>query len=195
MTGYFQPGEHFAVLVVDMQERYFQKGCPLFKKRAELLGSIRVLLAKALDIGWPVYFTKEEYKSDFSDAPRVYKQLRLAEVIEGNPLAGIVAEFHSYIDSNVIVKKRHSSFEDTSLKQRLDELFITDLIIVGINTDTCVLSACLGARMDFNVIIPVQCVASSRDDMHDVALKLLSCKAQVVDLGSILDQGQGAGAI
>lgn len=176
-----------AVLVVDMQERYFQEGHPLETSRTNLIAANLDLLHKAKHDAWPIYFVKEVYKSDFSDAPKMHREFALPEVVDGHPMAEIVAELKDFTNDNVFIKKRHSSFQDTDVREVLDRDHVTDLIITGVNTDTCVLSACIGARMDFDVTIIRECVASSRPHMHEIALELMTCKADVRDLSEILN--------
>lgn len=176
-----------AVIVVDMQERYFQPGRPLENSRGALVENVVSLISAAQERSYPVFFIKEVYKDDFSDAPKMHRDLRLPEVVEGNLLSDIVLELNTFLNvTNVLVKKRHSAFQDTDLYNTLSGLGVNHVVICGVNTDTCVLSTVLGARMDFAVTIVSDCVSSSRPEMHKIALELMTCKGSVVSLEEFL---------
>jgi nicotinamidase-related amidase len=72
----------------------------------------------------------------------------------------------------VIPKQRYSSFFNTNLEKELKRLRTDKIIVCGVCTDICVLHTVADARArDFQVEVPVDCVASFDNEAHRWALK------------------------
>lgn len=85
-------------------------------------------------------------------------------------------------------KKRLSAFYGTDLEILLRILNVDTLIIVGVNTNTCVLCTAFEAfNRDFKVIIISDCVASMYgNDLHEFALQNISrCIGWVLSLSEL----------
>lgn len=63
----------------------------------------------------------------------------------GSPGWEIVPELQPAVGEPIVEKRYGDSFEDTDLKQVLDELKATELFLCGANTIACVISTCYGA--------------------------------------------------
>ncbi|MCS7115754.1 MAG: cysteine hydrolase [Nitrososphaerota archaeon] len=88
-------------------------------------------------------------------------------------------------------KKRLSAFYGTDLEILLRTLKVDTLIIVGVNTNTCVLCTAFEAfNRDFKVIIVSDCVASMYgNDLHEFALQNVSrCIGWVLTLSELEDK-------
>ncbi|MFC1947526.1 cysteine hydrolase family protein [Chloroflexota bacterium] len=82
----------------------------------------------------------------------------------------VIPELTRY-DGEIIPKRRYSGFFDTPLEERLKELNPDKLIICGVLTNICVLHTAADARnRDYNVEVPVNCVASPDAAAHRFAL-------------------------
>ncbi|MBW1802390.1 MAG: cysteine hydrolase [Deltaproteobacteria bacterium] len=91
----------------------------------------------------------------------------------------------------VIKKHRHNSFAGTELDMILRSHRIESLIITGVTTERCVLATIVGAiAHDYYVVVPVDCVAAPKREVHDAALLVIAgnlCEEGVVDSGAIID--------
>lgn len=87
-------------------------------------------------------------------------------------------------------KKRLSAFYGTDLEILLRTLKVDTLIIIGINTNTCVLCTAFDAfNRDFKVVVISDCVASMYgNDLHEFALQNISrCIGWVLSLSELED--------
>lgn len=85
-------------------------------------------------------------------------------------------------------KKRLSAFYGTDLEILLRTMKVDTLIIIGVNTNTCVLCTAFEAfNRDFKVIIISDCVASMYgNDLHEFALQNISrCIGWVLSLSEL----------
>ncbi|MEM0356935.1 MAG: cysteine hydrolase [Candidatus Bathyarchaeia archaeon] len=85
-------------------------------------------------------------------------------------------------------KKRLSAFYGTDLEILLRTLNVDTLIIIGVNTNTCILCTAFEAfNRDFKVIIISDCVASMYgNDLHEFALQNISrCIGWVLSLSEL----------
>jgi nicotinate phosphoribosyltransferase len=72
----------------------------------------------------------------------------------------------------VIPKRRYSAFFETPLEERLAELKPEKLIVCGVCTDICVMHTVADSRnRDYEVEVPVDCVASFDEKAHRSALE------------------------
>jgi nicotinate phosphoribosyltransferase len=157
-----------AVLVVDMLRCFLEEGYPLYlgDKARSVIPNIRRLLERELKAGSRVFFIADRHDPDDLEF-RMFPP----HCIEGTPEAEVVPELAKYA-GEVITKKRYSSFFNTSLGERLDELRPSKLIICGVLTDICVMHTVADARnRDYEVEVPLDCVASSDERAHRFALE------------------------
>ncbi len=71
-----------------------------------------------------------------------------------------------------VYKRRYSAFFGTDLDLTLRELGVTELELVGVCTQICVLYTAADARMlNYNITVRKECVASFDEDAHAFALK------------------------
>ena len=93
--------------------------------------------------------------------------------IEGSPGTQIIPELYREGDYVIDNKKRLDCFYGTDLRQLLDYLGIRNLLLMGINTNTCVLNTSFTAfNFDYRVVVLSDCVASMYgDDLHVLGLQ------------------------
>ena len=95
----------------------------------------------------------------------------------------------------VVDKRFFSPFHSTDLDGQLRERGLDTLVITGAETDMCVLAAVLDAvDLGYRVVIPVDAVCSSSDEMHDALLGLyrnrFSSQIETADTDLILARWQ-----
>jgi nicotinamidase-related amidase len=93
--------------------------------------------------------------------------------IEGSPGTQIIPELYREADYVIDSKKRLDCFYGTDLRQLLDALNVRSVVLMGINTNTCVLNTAFTAfNFDYRVVVLSDCVASMYgDDLHALGLQ------------------------
>jgi nicotinamidase-related amidase len=93
--------------------------------------------------------------------------------IEGSPGTQIIPELYREGDYVIDSKKRLDCFYGTDLRQLLDALTVRSVVLMGINTNTCVLNTAFTAfNFDYRVVVLSDCVASMYgDDLHALGLQ------------------------
>jgi nicotinamidase-related amidase len=75
----------------------------------------------------------------------------------------------------LVLKPRHSAFYATPLQTILEYLGARTLIIAGLTTESCVMLAAGEAFvLDYQIIVPCDCVAGLSVSMHSNALRLMT---------------------
>jgi nicotinamidase-related amidase len=93
--------------------------------------------------------------------------------IEGSPGTQIIPELYAPGDYVINNKKRLDCFYGTDLRALLDTLKVANVVLMGINTNTCVLNTSFTAfNFDYRVVVLSDCVASMYgDDLHALGLQ------------------------
>lgn len=93
--------------------------------------------------------------------------------IEGSPGTQIIPELLRQGDHVINNKKRLDCFYGTDLRNLLDALNVESVVLMGINTNTCVLNTAFTAfNFDYRVVVLSDCVASMYgDDLHALGLQ------------------------
>ncbi|HXM83344.1 MAG TPA: cysteine hydrolase [Burkholderiales bacterium] len=96
--------------------------------------------------------------------------------IEGSPGTQIIPELYREGDYVIDNKKRLDCFYGTDLRQLLEVLNVKSVVLMGINTNTCVLNTSFTAfNFDYRVVVLSDCVASIYgDDLHVLGLQNVS---------------------
>ncbi len=93
--------------------------------------------------------------------------------LEGSPGTQIIPELYREGDYVIDNKKRLDCFYGTDLRILLETLKIKSVVLMGINTNTCVLNTAFTAfNFDYRVVVLSDCVASMYgDDLHVFGLQ------------------------
>jgi nicotinamidase-related amidase len=96
--------------------------------------------------------------------------------IEGSPGTQIIPALYKDGDYVINNKKRLDCFHGTDLRSLLDILKVKNVVLMGINTNTCVLNTSFTAfNFDYRVVVLSDCVASMYgDDLHVLGLQNIS---------------------
>jgi len=157
-----------AVLVIDMLRGFLEEGCPLYcgHDARRIIPSIRTLLERELAQDSKLFFLCDRHAPDDLEF-RMFPP----HCIEGTSEADIIPELAGY-HGEVIPKKRYSAFFNTPLEDRLAKIMPEKLIVCGVCTDICVCHTVADARnRDYEVEVPVDCVASFNEEAHRFALE------------------------
>src|SRR3990172_6451956 len=96
--------------------------------------------------------------------------------VEGSPGTQIIPELYAIGDYVIDNKKRLDCYYGTDLRQLLDTLGVRNVVLMGINTNTCVLNTSFTAfNFDYRVVVLSDCVGSMYgDDLHELGLQNIS---------------------
>jgi biuret amidohydrolase len=111
--------------------------------------------------------------------------------VEGSPGTQIIPELHRPGDYVINNKKRLDCFYGTDLRQLLEALEVKSVVLMGINTNTCVLNTAFTAfNFDYRVVVLSDCVASMYgDDLHVLGLQNIArCLGWVVTNEQFFDK-------
>ncbi len=172
------------VLVIDMLRGFLEEGYPLYSgaKARQIIPKIQRLLEKELKQGSRIFFICDNHDPDDLEF-----KMFTPHCIQGTIETEVIPELAKY-PGEIIPKKRYSGFFGTALEAKLKHLKPDKLIICGVETDICVMHTTADARnRDYQVEIPVDCVASFDEKAHQFALehmeKILGAKLTKVGLG------------
>ena len=156
-----------AVIVIDMTRGFFEKGYPLYcgDKARRIIPNIQRLLERELAQGAMVLFL-----NDYHDPDDLEFRMFPPHCVAGTPETEVIPELAKY-PGEIIPKKRFSAFYGTTLGERLSQLKPEKVIVTGVCTDICVCHTVGDARdRDYEVEVPVDCVASFDEEAHRFAL-------------------------
>ncbi len=135
----------YALVVIDVQtllvtEQLYQKDL--------LIRNIKRLLAFCRDHGIEIIYV--QHCDDPGD-----------ELEKGKPGWEIYHEVAPIKQERVFEKTRNSMFKDTGLKEYLQQSEITEIVLVGLQTEYCVDASCKAAlEHGFHTIIPADCTST-----------------------------------
>ncbi len=156
-----------AVLVIDMIKGFLEKGYPAYcgRKAGSIIPNIQGLLERELARGSKIFFMHDHHAPDDLEF-KMFPPHCVEGTVETEPIPELADS-----PGEVIPKRRFSSFFDTPLEEKLSQLKPEKLIVCGICTDICVLQTVADARIrDYEVEVPVDCVASFNEKAHRLAL-------------------------
>lgn len=116
--------------------------------------------------------------------------------IEGSPGTEIIPELYRAGDYVIDNKKRLDCFYGTDLRFLLDTLGVKNVVLMGINTNTCVLNTPFTAfNFDYRVVVLSDCVASMYgDDLHVLGLQNVArCLGWVITNEQLFEKLGSAG--
>lgn len=194
------PSETVA-LTVDMQREYLDAsvGQAVVEQEAadRVLSSSKMFLDRCRAMGIPVihaYVTRRQEELDAgihtgglaynivgrdlnaSQAPHLPTRTRGDRVV-GSPESDVPAMLVESSDVHVTTKKSLDSFSGTDLEFLLLRTYkAKNVLLSGINTDTCVYSTTFtAANLGYTPVVLSDCVASMRgEDSHEMALELMA---------------------
>ncbi|MCX8176240.1 MAG: cysteine hydrolase [Candidatus Bathyarchaeota archaeon] len=155
-----------AVLVIDMQKDNVGRFC------LHIIPKIKILASKAREKGFPVVYVCD---TRLRDDPMFTRFNLPPHTIKGTSGWEVIDEISPEKDDIIVEKPRLSAFYASNLDFLLRYKRIKTLIISGIRTEGCVLKTIMdGLELGYEIILPVDCVASPSKENHEATLKILN---------------------
>ncbi|HEX4488628.1 MAG TPA: cysteine hydrolase [Terriglobales bacterium] len=160
-----------ALLLVDVINDLDFPGNEEVVKISKTLGkSILALKKRCTRAGVPVIYVADNRGRWQSDSTSVVKAA-MRRRMPGRVLTRIL---NPGPNDYIVLKPRHSAFYATPLQTILEYLGAKTLIIAGLATESCVMLAAGEAFvLDYQIIVPCDCVAGLNMSMHSNALRLM----------------------
>lgn len=165
------PGE-LALVVVDVQNSYFELP-GLAEQKDALLPKVLDLLHAAHSAGRPVILVRTQHERD-----RSTWTLNMLEDDQGFAFPGTAEA--QFVDGVAdvphveIVKTRDSAFHGTDLRDQLELLGVTRLLLCGVSTHSCIAQTATDAfAHNLYVAVAVDAVTSENADLARALLEFL----------------------
>jgi ureidoacrylate peracid hydrolase len=192
---------HVAALGEGENAAYHEHNLPTAKKyffdrmRSLVLPNIRALQTALRSVGGEVLFTTvESLTRDGRDRGLDYKISGIF-VPKGARGGRVLAEIAPLEDEICLPKGSSSVFNSTNIEYLLRNLGISRLIVVGILTDQCVISAVRDAcDRGFLVVVPGDACATYTQERHDWALELTKGYCRLSSTAELLAELRHLGA-
>lgn len=162
-----------AALIIDMQNGFLDPAGSLslsgqhLDGADELLTETKGLVDGVRALGWPVIYTRHQYRPDFVDCPpkvRARWPSSVRPLIAGSWDAAVHASLSPLPEDLVIEKNRYDAFLHTDLEVILRGLAVSRLVVAGVVTNVCVESTVRSAaQRDFEVYVAADCTAAVSD--------------------------------
>lgn len=162
------------------------------KKRGPLMDNAAALLARARQVGMPVFYVVVRFRPDYPEVNarnRSFTSIKAAgRMKEGSVGAEIDARIAPLAGEPVIIKKRTNAFFNTELETLLNAHGVTRLILSGIATSGVILSTTrYAADKDYSVVVVCDACADADEEVHRVLTeKVLARQATVVTTSALL---------
>ncbi|OEF05110.1 cysteine hydrolase [Vibrio genomosp. F10] len=155
------------LLVIDMQEDFFQQG-RLAEKRTEFTRSLNELVHAFRRESHKVIWVRQVFKEDLSDTYLALRQSSQKWTIEGTSGCELLSELSQYPEEHEVIKKRYSAFFETELDEILIEMAPSEIVIAGVNTHACVRVTAIDAyQRDYHLLLAKECIDSYDQGCHD----------------------------
>ena len=157
-----------ALLVIDMLNDFIKPDGALYigEEAGRVTKEIEAIVSNARREGMPIIYICDNHRVDDAEF-NMFK----AHCVRGTKGAEIVDELAPQPGDYIIPKRRYSAFFGTDLDATLREMGVSELVLVGVCTNICVLYTAADARMlNYEVTVVKNGVASFSREAHEFAL-------------------------
>jgi len=174
-----------ALLVIDMQNGFCSPRGSMARIGTNVsaftaaVAEVSPLVAAARARGVTVTFTKHCYPDGYPHPGIEIRKLHPRLVQEGGLLArtwdsDIVDELTPQTGEQVLEKDRYDAFLGTDLHDILRRAAITELVLAGVATNSCVEStARTAAQLDYDVVVAADATAATSPELHHGSLRAI----------------------
>lgn len=181
--------EKMALLLIDLQKDFFKDSSVNSKANKKILPNIIKLLRECRNKKIPIIHIRWILFKTNDKMPLRRKESKITQWCRTEKGCGpVVPELDIAKGEQLIEKYTYSGFFNTPLDSLLKEKEINTLIMVGIFSSMCVFATALDASYrNYKVIIPKECVISSRPEFNEEYLRNIDDNiAEVLNLETLL---------
>ena len=196
---YALPPERTALVVIDMQRDFIERGGfgdalgNDVTRLEAIIPTVAGLLALFRSKGWPVIHTRESHKPDLSDCPpakltRGGAALKIGDegpmgriLIQGEPGNAIIAACAPVEGEIVLDKPGKGMFWNTDVHAILRDLGVTHLVFAGVTTEVCVQTSMREANdRGFECLLIEDATESYFPQFKAAALAMITAQGAIV---------------
>ena len=168
-----KPSGHTALLVIDMQNGFFEDPA-LAAQRENLVRSCNELVRSALFLGEPVYNIRTVHQRSKSTWTLNMLDDDQGFLLEGSEQAKNLDDLEIQ-EATEVIKLRDSAFWQTDLRERLARDGVESVVIAGVSSHTCIASTAADAyAANLRVWLASDAIASADSDLAATTLELLN---------------------
>lgn len=144
-------------IVVDVENGFCKMGNLASPRCAAAIPEIKRVIEERLEAGDQLFFTADTHDPDDREF-----EIFPVHCVRGSVEAEIVPELQPLVKNAVLIRKRrYSAFFETDLEARLKSANPSQVHLVGVCTDICVLHTAADLRnRDYRVVVPSRAVAT-----------------------------------
>ena len=167
-----------ALIVIDMLKDFINEGGALETGPAgrAIVPFVKDKIGEYRSLNYPIIYTCDNHEIDDKEF-----QMFPPHCLAGTRASKIIPQLQVLDSDKIIKKRRYSGFYGTDLDLYLREKEITEIYLVGVCTNICVLyTAADGRNISYDVSVYKDGLASFDEEAHEFALKemesTLGCK-------------------
>jgi nicotinamidase-related amidase len=128
-------------------------------------------------MGRPVFWIRQEFADDLSDAFLEMRKHRIRACITGTTGAQLDPRLDVDASDRMVIKKRYSAFFGTDLDGILKQLNAHELVLTGVNTHACIRATAIDAyQRDLEVIFASESLASYDEEHARISIHYMDGK-------------------
>ena len=173
LHGSYKRKPRYAILVNDMLNDFIH-GKLKCDRAAQIIPKIKLLLEKARQKDIPIFYCNDEH------LPNDTYELRLwgPHAMKDTDGAKVIDELRPSANDYIVLKRRYSSFDGTSLDRLLEGTYngkgVDTIVMTGVHTHICVKHTVYDAFVrGYNVIVAEDGVEAFTGDDHVAGLKYM----------------------
>lgn len=173
LHGNYEQKPRYAILVNDMLNDFIH-GKLKCDRAAQIIPKIKLLLEKARQKDIPIFYCNDEH------LPNDTYELRLwgPHAMKDTDGAKVIDELRPSANDYIVLKRRYSSFDGTSLESLLEGTYngkgVNTIVMTGVHTHICVKHTVYDAFVrGYNVIVAEDGVEAFTGDDHVAGLKYM----------------------
>ncbi|XP_010522112.1 PREDICTED: nicotinamidase 2-like [Tarenaya hassleriana] len=159
-----------ALLVIDLQNYFSSMANPILRNALATID-----LCRRASV--PVFFTRHLHKSP-SDFGMLEEWWNGDLIIDGTPDADLIPEIRLRVsgpENEIVEKNTYSAFAGTRLQERLTEMGIEEVIVIGAMTNLCCETTAREAFVrGFRVFFSTDATATANRELHEATLMNLA---------------------
>ena len=165
-----------ALLIIDIQNDYFEGGRFPLANAEQVLVNIKRAVSKARESAIPIVLVQHISQNE--------KSPFFVKGTEGVKICPSLLELVP--DTPTVIKEHADSFYETNLENILTNLGVTELLICGMMTQNCITHTAISKSAEkYQVSVVGDCCATVSPTLNAIALRALTTRIAIIDVDDI----------